>query len=62
MIGHDRYEMQKKLGEGASASVLLAEDKLTGQFVAVKVAHEILARHTEMTAVESGESNQHKLP
>jgi hypothetical protein len=23
---------------------------------------EILARHTEMTAIESGESNQHKLP
>ena len=41
----ERYTIKRKLGEGASATVLLATDELTGQQVAIKRALDIMARH-----------------
>ena len=40
-----RYTIERKLGEGASATVLLATDTLTNQPVAIKRALEVMARH-----------------
>lgn len=45
MALNERYTIERKLGEGASASVLLATDNLTNQLVAIKTAHEVMARH-----------------
>lgn len=41
----ERYIIERKLGEGASASVLLATDTRTNQLVAIKTAHDVMARH-----------------
>lgn len=41
----DRYIIDRKLGDGASANVFLATDQRTGQKVAIKQALEIMARH-----------------
>ena len=41
----ERYTIERKLGEGASASVLLATDTRTNQLVAIKTAHDVMARH-----------------
>lgn len=41
----ERYTIERKLGEGASASVFLATDALTGEKVAIKRALEIMSRH-----------------
>ena len=40
-----RYTIERKLGEGASATVFLATDTLTNQAVAIKRALEVMARH-----------------
>ena len=40
-----RYTIERKLGEGASATVYLATDTLTNQPVAIKRALEVMARH-----------------
>ena len=42
-----RYELKQKIGEGASAVVWLAEDTLTKQIVAIKKAHDVLAKHAK---------------
>ena len=41
----ERYTIEHKLGEGASALVFLATDTLTNQPVAIKRALEVMARH-----------------
>jgi len=41
----ERYTIERKLGEGASASVFLATDTMTGEKVAIKRALEIMSRH-----------------
>ena len=50
MISFDeRYKIQSKLGEGASAVVYLATDALTKKTVAIKIAHDVLTKHARFT-------------
>lgn len=46
----ERYVIEEKKGEGASAVVFLGKDVYTDQKVAMKIAHTILAKHAKFSS------------